>query len=150
MTGDGPDGLFDELRGEQLSAVTFVQDYLQLWFDGPGIDVTNPLEVTCGDQRLVSGQPGFRDLLCGQIAKVVRLVEYLAGDALKITFEDGSRLSISLRSEDCDSPEAFFAHGFKNGAWSAESFGAATPSELANEPLQPTSSDGSVGDLEQS
>ena len=37
--------LFAELHGRQLSAITFVQDYLQLWFDGPGINVTNPLTV---------------------------------------------------------------------------------------------------------
>ena len=120
MTGDRPGELFEELRGEQLSAVTFVQGYLQLWFGGPGINVTNPLEVISGDQCLVSWQPGFRDLLCGQIAKVVHSVEYLEGEALRIAFEDRSRLSISLKSDDYNSPEAFFAHGFKNGAWFVE------------------------------
>jgi len=117
MTDPVPRELFDELRGEQLSAVTFVQDYLQLWFDGPSINVTNPLEVTSGDKRLVSWEPGFRDLLCEQIAKIVGSVEYREGEALSITFEDGSRLSISLRSEDYDTPEAFYAHGFQNDGW---------------------------------
>ena len=116
-TGNGPGELFDEVRCEQLSAVTFVQDYLQLWFDGLGIDVTNPLEVTSGDKRLVSWQPGFRDLLCGQIAKTVRLVEFLQGEALRITFGDGSRISIPLKSEDYSSPQGFCAHGFKKGGW---------------------------------
>jgi hypothetical protein len=64
MTDSGLRELFDELRGEQLSAVTFVQDYLQLWFDGRCINVTNPLEVASGDRRLVSREPGFQDLLC--------------------------------------------------------------------------------------
>jgi len=120
MKSDGQGGFFDELRGEQLSAVTFVQNYVQLWFDGPGINVTNPLQVTSGDQCLVSGQPGFRDLLCGQIAKKSRRVEYLRGEAFRITFEDGSCVSISLKSEDYSSPEAFFAHGFRNGSFCAE------------------------------
>jgi hypothetical protein len=119
IKSDGQGGFFDELQGEQLSAVTFVQDYLQLWFDGPGINVTNPLQVTSGDQCRVSWQPGFRDLLCGQIAKRVWHVEYLRGDALRITFEDGSSLSISLKSEDYSSPEAFYAHGFRNGGFCA-------------------------------
>ena len=120
MTEEGPRPLLDELLGEQLSAVTFVQNYLQLWFDRPGINVTNPLTVRTAAATIVSWQPGFRDLLCGQIAKVVAAVEYRAGEILSIGFEDGSGLSISLRHEDYDAPEAYFAHGFKNAGWFAE------------------------------
>ena len=69
------EALFEQLRGEQLSAVTFVQDYLQLWFDGPGINVTNPLTVHAGRLSVTSWQPGFRDALC-------------------IRFDDGSQLSV--------------------------------------------------------
>ena len=39
MSHDDSSAMLDQLRGEQLSAVTFVQDYLQLWFDGPGFNV---------------------------------------------------------------------------------------------------------------
>ena len=112
----GESSLLDELRGEQLSAVTFVQDYLQLWFDGPGINVTNPLTVRTSATTITSWQPGFRDLLCKQIAKVVVAVERRQGEALSVNFEDGSALSISLREEDYSSPEAYYAHGFKNDA----------------------------------
>jgi hypothetical protein len=120
MTDRSPKLLFDELRGEQLSVVTFVQDYLQLWFDGPGINVTNPLTVQTTDAKIVSWQPGFRDLLCAQIAEVVVTVEYWAGETLNIIFEDGSCLSISLRQEDYSLHEAYYAHRFKNGAWWVE------------------------------
>lgn len=107
--------MLDQLRGEQLSAVTFVQDYLQHWFDGPGINVTNPLTVRMGSSSVTSGEPGFRDALCEQIAKVVASVEVRDGDALVIAFEDGSQLSVSLRDEDYSSPEAIYAHGFRGG-----------------------------------
>jgi len=117
MTIDGPGSLFDQLRGEQLSAVTFVQDYLQLWFDGPGINVTSRLEVASHGQSIVSWEPGFRDLLCAQIAKIVQQVRFESGKSLTITFEDRSELSISLRPEDRDVAEAFFAHGFKDHEW---------------------------------
>jgi hypothetical protein len=109
--------LFDELQGEQLSAVTFVQDYLQLWFDGPGVNVTNPLTVITPGSTITSWDAGFRDLLCGQIAKIVAGVDWRAEEALTFRFEDGSALSISLRKEDYRSVEAFHAHGFKNNAW---------------------------------
>ena len=112
-----PTGLFEQLRGEQLSAVTFVQDYLQLWFDGPGINVTNPLTVQTGQASVTSWQPGFRDALCSQIAKIIAAVECRDGEAFIIRFEDGSQLSISLRKQDYTTPEALYAHGFRDDAW---------------------------------
>jgi hypothetical protein len=115
------DPFFEELKGEQLSAVTFVQDYIQLQFDGPTINVTNPLEVGTRGRRIASWQPGFRDLLCEQITKIVQGVDLAKGEALRITFEDESYLSVSLRAEDYGvSPEAFYAHGFKNDQWLVE------------------------------
>ena len=112
--------MFDELRGEQLSAVTFVQDYLQLWFDGPGINVLNPMTITTRAGAVASWAPGFRDTLCEQITKLVADVERRPRESLTIVFEDGASLSISLRPEDYSGPEAYCAHGFKRDAWMAE------------------------------
>lgn len=107
------EALLGELRGAQLSAVTFVQDYLQLWFDGPGINITNPLTVQIGQTAVTSWKPGFRDALCTQIAKIVSAAEILDGEAFIIRFKDDSLISVSLRREDYTSPEAIYAHGFK-------------------------------------
>lgn len=63
--------LFDELIGSQLSSVEFVQDYLQLRFDGPTINVNNPLTVKADKKVITSWNEGFRDLLCSQITKIV-------------------------------------------------------------------------------
>jgi hypothetical protein len=52
------------LIGEQLSAVTFVQDYLQLQFDGPRLTVFSHPVVMLGDKTFHWGKPGFRDALC--------------------------------------------------------------------------------------
>ncbi|CAN5457473.1 hypothetical protein BH09VER1_BH09VER1_55440 [soil metagenome] len=112
--------LFGELSGKQLSAVVFVQDYLQLQFDGPTINVTNPLTVKSATGRITSWQSGFRDLLCSQITKIVAAVEHLPKDALIICFSDDSFISVSLRAEDYSSPEAFYAHGFANKRWIIE------------------------------
>jgi hypothetical protein len=109
--------LLEELQGAQLSAVTFVQDYLQLWFDGPGINVMNPLTVRTSVATITAWQPGFRDLLCAQIAKIVAAVERIEGEALLLQFEDESEVSVSLREEDYrNSREAYYAHGFNNDA----------------------------------
>jgi len=105
--------VLDQLVGEQLSAVTFVQDYLQLWFDGPGLNITNPLTVSSENGQIVSWEKGFRDLLCGQIAKIVSSVVWTEGVAIEIFFTDESSLSVSLRSDDYCGPEAIYGHGFK-------------------------------------
>jgi hypothetical protein len=105
---------FAELHGEQLSSVVFVQDYLQLFFDGPGINVTNPLCVETNENRITSWEAGFRDLLCLQIAKRVEKTQCVEGDALMIGFHDGSKISVSLKPEDYTSAEAIYAHGFKD------------------------------------
>lgn len=65
MSEPPPSALFEQLCGERLSAVTFVQDHLQLWFDGPGINVANPLTVLTGQTAVGSWQPGFREVLRG-------------------------------------------------------------------------------------
>ena len=65
---------FKQLEGEQLGAVTFVQDYLQLDFDGRGFSVFMPVSVEAGGATIRSGDPQFRNALCGQIAKLVRSV----------------------------------------------------------------------------
>src|SRR5215813_4606640 len=59
------------LIGEQLSAITVVQDYLQLHFDGPRLTVFSHVIVSLGDQVFHGGKPGFRDALCNNIAKKV-------------------------------------------------------------------------------
>ena len=111
--------MFRELEREQLSAVTFVQDYLQLTFDGPCINVTNPLTIHTRTCTVTSWQPGFRDALCSQIGKVVSSADFEAGEALVLCFTDNSVLSISLRPSDYTSAEAIYAHGFKHKGWLA-------------------------------
>jgi hypothetical protein len=117
MGDDPPIEMFNELRGEQLSAVTFVSDCLQLWLNGPGINVTNPLTVRTPAGSVTSWQPGFRDALCDQISKIVTSVRLADGEAFTIHFADSSLVSVSLRTEDYTSPEAIRAHGFKNNSW---------------------------------
>lgn len=115
MAEHPPVAPLEQLRGQHLSAVTFVQDYLQLWFDGPGINVSNPMTVLSGQSSVTSGQHGFRDALCAQIAKIVQAADYRAGEAFIIGFEDGSQISISLRERDYTTPEAIYGHGFRDG-----------------------------------
>jgi len=109
--------LFKELLGSQLSSVEFVQDYLQLRFDGPCISVFNPLTVKTKQSEITSWNDGFRDLLCNQITKVVTQVSFESNKQLSIEFMDRSEINVSLRADDYSSPEAIDWDGFKNGGW---------------------------------
>jgi hypothetical protein len=94
------------IEGEQLSAVTFVQDYIQLHFDGPVVTaITLPI-VIIDDTSFGVGAPGYRDRLCGQIAKKVVRAYVRPADRLQIEFLDGSTLVISLRPKDYRAAEA--------------------------------------------
>jgi len=109
--------LFHELIGAQLSAVTFVMDYLQLQFDGRTINVFNPLTIMTEAGSIQSWNPGFRDLLCSQITKKVKEVQIMDGEKLLLFFEDLSEIHISLKEEDYTCAEAIYAFGFSDHQW---------------------------------
>jgi hypothetical protein len=96
---------FQSIVGEKLSAVTFILDYWQLQFDGPMINVMSRIDVHNDGVATRDGDFGFRDRLCGQIAKIVANVD-LSKDRLTIEFEDHSTIAISIRDEDLHGPEA--------------------------------------------
>ena len=85
---------------EQLSAVTFVQDYVQLHFDGPRLTVFSHPVVILGDKTFSWGKPGFRDALCNNIAQIVTEARVAYGDSISIKFADGSTIKISLQDKD--------------------------------------------------
>ena len=106
------------LIGEQLSAVTFVQDYLQLHFDGPFLTVFSHPVVRIGDQAFQVGEPGFRDALCSNIAKNVAKAQVVYGESISIRFVDGAMINIPLQDDSCLDGEAVnFAAG-SNVWWS--------------------------------
>jgi hypothetical protein len=115
-------GDHDELvaiEGMQLSAVTFVQDYIQLHFDGPTITAITLPEVVTGGSRLNPSLPGYRDALCAQIAKVVARAFVRPGDRLQIEFVDQCLVSVSLRREDYKAAEAVIFRDDSSQQWAS-------------------------------
>lgn len=100
--------------GEQLSAVTFVQDYLQLHFDGPILSVFTVVTVITPKGRAKTGDDQFRNLLCSCITKHVAHVQLMNHEALALHFADGRLITVSLRGEDYRGPEAITFHGADN------------------------------------
>jgi hypothetical protein len=92
------------LKGEQLSAVVFVQNYLQLQFDGPVLTAFVWPSIEVAGKREHFGTASYRNILCGQISKVVRDVRD-GPTELSVVFEDTSSINISLDPKFQTGPE---------------------------------------------
>jgi hypothetical protein len=97
----------EPLFGEQLTAVVFVMDYLQLQFsNGTTLTALTWPSVDAGGTVLRHGMPNYRDALCERINKTVCAGIVVEGGMLRVEFADNSVISISLRSEDYEAAEA--------------------------------------------
>jgi hypothetical protein len=117
MASEG-EKLSQQIIGEQLSGVTFVMDYVQLQFNPPPtINVYTPSTVFSSGGKWTSGDDQFRNMLCGQIGKLVKSVAIQDEEAFRITFEDDSVISISLKPSDYVGPEAVEFIGRDKTGW---------------------------------
>jgi hypothetical protein len=105
--------------GEQLTAVTFIHDYLQLQFDATLAMTLLVFPVlNVGDNRLSIGEPGYRDALCERIEKTVTHAYVRENEEMRIAFSDASSISVSLREADRIGPETVLFHnGPKLWVW---------------------------------
>lgn len=79
--------VLERLAGRQLSAVVFVQDYLQLQFDGDCMTLYVWPRLMLPQGICEFGQVSYRNELCGFIARQVQRAELLAGQYLRLIFE---------------------------------------------------------------
>ncbi len=94
------------LISEELKAVEFVEDFLQLRFDTPLLKLYDWPHVLLADFSVAYGEPEYRNALCAQIGETVEQASLEEGDALTIEFGNGTVLGLSLREEDVDGPES--------------------------------------------
>ena len=92
--------------GEELVAVEFVQDFLQLRFDGPLLTLYAWPHVLLSEFSIAFGEPEYRNALCAQIGEKVVQASLEEGDSLTIEFENSTVFGLSLREEDVDGPES--------------------------------------------
>ena len=93
--------------GESLTAVEFVQDYLQLRFDQAYVTLFVWPDVADADGISIAyGQPGYRDALCSVLGENIAEAHYDEARALTFEFENGTVFALSLREEDIPGPEA--------------------------------------------
>jgi hypothetical protein len=98
--------LLEGLKGRDVSAVTFVQDYLQLQFDGSFLNVFVWPRLTLKGVVFEFGSSGYRDALCQLIGKTVVGVIEESNVKLGFFFYEEEVLEISLAPRDRRGPEA--------------------------------------------
>lgn len=95
-----------EVINEQLSAVSFIHDYIELVFYEKIIRVFTAsfLKNTEGEYKYP--QAGSRDALCSLIGKTVVSINILGGERVELYFSGGEALAIPLSSENQEIIEA--------------------------------------------
>lgn len=102
--------------GEELCSVEFVMDYVRFVFSDCALTAYVSPRVEDRDRTWSEDDQGYRDALCALIAMVVKSIEVIEEEVLRITFTDGRALAVSLRPEDAVGPEcAYFTSG--TGLW---------------------------------
>jgi hypothetical protein len=96
----------ERLKGRNLSAVSFVHDYLQLQFDGPFLNIFVWPRITVSAKSVSFGMNEYRDQLCSQIGKIVGGATVEADVSLRLYFTDGTIVEVSLRPESRKGPES--------------------------------------------
>ena len=109
--------VLDCLKGEQLSAVTFVQDYLQLHFDGPCVSGYVWPIITIRDSKSGFNDLGYRDSICSLITMKVVDAVALKDEFFRIVFTDGSRIEFSLKPTEREGPEAVMLQDAERKNW---------------------------------
>jgi hypothetical protein len=104
------------LQGEQLSSVEFLQDYVQLRFDGPCLSAYNPHHLAQENSTIAWGQPGYCDALCKLIAHRVQKAT-VAQDGISVTFDNDAVWTMSLGDQGQTGPEAFYFVDIEGNCW---------------------------------
>jgi hypothetical protein len=82
------DILKNKIVSEQLSSVEFVQDYLQLHFDGKTITAYVWPQLIHNNEISYFGDSGYRDKLCNFIGKEVKDLFYTDKQFLVLYFNE--------------------------------------------------------------
>jgi hypothetical protein len=103
------------IQKRQLSAVTFIMDYLEIQFDGDTLTIFTSPSIFDEIGSIKWLTPGFRDRICGFITKVVKIVDIFESEIF-IEFEDMSTIIIPLTGS-YPGEAVIFTYGIKRNLW---------------------------------
>jgi len=88
------------LDGEELASVTFIRDYIQLSFDGSTLSFIVDPVIFKRDIPIRRSETGFCESLLSLIGQKVVRFEVRDQVHIRITFQCGDSVFVSLRNED--------------------------------------------------
>lgn len=95
-----------DMMGESVSAICFVQDYVELHFDGPILRcLIGPVLKSAGFNGMFP-ENGSRDALCALIGQPVQTLSLDDHEKLEVKFASGTTLVVPLNQVNRTSPEA--------------------------------------------
>jgi len=86
------------LEGDELSAVCFVRNYIELHFDGPVLTLYGNVTVRNGQQVKNKNVEGFRTWLCRNIGRRLASVGPLDGNEIELKFNGDDVISVQGRT----------------------------------------------------
>ena len=108
---------FDQLIGQELSAVTFVRDYIQLQFNPPPmLNVMTPITLELATSIVSQNDPAFPGALIAQIGRSIISIEFRRDQYFRLVFSDDTRITISLKPQEYVGAEALYYSGL-GGEW---------------------------------
>lgn len=108
MKNDTKNGARNDLKsieGDELSAVCFVRDYIELHFDGPILRLLGDVSIRNGEALKARKTEGFKDWLCRNIGRRVALLGPLDGNKIEIKFHGNDLIKV-----EGNAPGLEFAH----------------------------------------
>ena len=112
------ENLFKSIIGEQLSSVEFVQDYLQLHFDGNTLTLYSWPQVNLGSLTYKHGDIMYRNALCEIISHEVDRVVLLENTRVTFYFDDEYSITLNLvRNQSNSSLPEFLYFVDVNEGW---------------------------------
>lgn len=108
--------LLKEIVGQKLEVVNFVMDYMILSFGQSALSVYTWPSIRKDDVVLGWNDDGYGDLFRRQIGHSVTSVGVTHGEAIKVLFDNGVEVFISLRDKDYVTAEAA-KFDSTTGAW---------------------------------
>jgi hypothetical protein len=95
-----------DLKGEEISTVAFVRDYVEFRFDGPILHCFADPKIKIRETVFQFPETGSRDALCSVIGSTIGKISLQAGLSCDLEVSDGSRITIPLDSEHQKSGES--------------------------------------------
>ncbi len=93
------------LLGKAVSSIEFVQNYVQIRFDGPCLTAYTLPKVTNHGRDYCFGDDNYRDVLCATIGSKISGTS-VDKDGVSISCDNGIGVNVSLQEADYIGPEA--------------------------------------------